>query len=141
MQTLPVRFPSWKFICLLIIPVSRANRDAGEDVPFHIYRKTTSTDARRKHLCKSHGDTWVQACRQMGIAITAKSAIPTVEAYLRHHPNAGTDTFFTTPPPSSGARPEFSQEAFVDAIMVFIVSDDQVRHIFTVKIKYSFFLL
>lgn len=110
---------------LLTVCLCRAKQAEGENVPFHIYRKTTSTDARRKHLCKIHGDAWVQECRNKGIPITASSAMPAVEAYLRRHPDAGANTFFTAPL-TSGPRPEFSQEAFVDAIMAFIVSDDQV---------------
>ena len=86
------------------------------------YGKNTSTTVRRNHLCESHPSAWIAACDKLGIDITAKGAQNTIRDYQRQHNQA-----------SSGADPEdlqkhFTPEAFVDAIVNFIVSDDQVSH-------------
>jgi len=84
------------------------------------YGKKTSTTVRRSHLCESHPSAWIAACNKLGIDITAKGAQNTVQNYRKEHNQA-----------SSAADPEdlrkhFTREAFVDAIVDFIVSDDQV---------------
>jgi hypothetical protein len=80
----------------------------------------TSTTVRRSHLCELHSGDWIAACDRLGIDITAKGAQNTVRNYRKQHNQA-----------SSAADPEdlrrpFAPEAFVDAIVEFIVSDDQV---------------
>jgi len=84
------------------------------------YGKKTSTTVRRSHLCESHPSAWIAACDKLGIDIMAKGAQNTVRNYRKEHNQA-----------SSTADPEdlrkcFTPEAFVDAIVDFIVSDDQV---------------
>lgn len=84
------------------------------------YGKKTSTTVRRSHLCESHTGAWIDACDKLGINITAKGAQNTVWNYWKQHNQA-----------SSAADPEdlrkpFTPQAFVDAIVEFIVSDDQV---------------
>ena len=84
------------------------------------YGKNTSTTVRRNHLYKSHLSAWIAACDKLGIDITAKSAQNTIWNYWKQHNQV-----------SSADNPEdlwkhFTPEAFVDAIVNFIVSDDQV---------------
>ncbi|KAF8970639.1 hypothetical protein BDZ97DRAFT_1652336, partial [Flammula alnicola] len=88
------------------------------------YGMKTSTTVRRAHLCESHPNAWIAACDKLGIDITAKSAQNTVRDYRKRHNQA-----------SSARDPEdlrkhFTPEAFVDAIVDFIISDDQVSHFF-----------
>lgn len=88
------------------------------------YGKKTSTSVRRSHLRDAHPDTWIAGCDKLGIDITAKSAQPAVRDYRRRHHQAS---------PADSASPDdlrkhFTREAFVDAIVDFIVSDDQVKH-------------
>lgn len=87
------------------------------------YGKNTSTTVRRNHLCEFHPSAWIAACDKLGIDITAKSAQNTVRDYRKQHSQASL---------ASAADPEdlrkrFTPEAFVDAIVDFIVSDDQVK--------------
>ncbi|KAJ6571335.1 hypothetical protein B0H19DRAFT_1346609, partial [Mycena capillaripes] len=66
---------------------------------------------------------WVEGCDQLKIPITAKDALPFVDAYrVRKHQKSG-----TTPnsDPAGKKRTAFLQEAFVDALVEFIVGDDQ----------------
>lgn len=77
---------------------------------------TTSTSVLRRHLFENHLDLWITACDDMKIKITAKEALPVIEAH-RQEPQKT---------PLEAARPEFSKEAFLDALVEFIVADDQV---------------
>ncbi len=94
--------------------------------PKHIvadYSKNTGTDGPRKHLISDHLEEWVDGCDQLGITITAQAALAPVEAYRLHKCDA-------PPAASSGqsqSHPEFSNEAFADAITEFIIADDQVQ--------------
>ncbi len=56
---------------------------------------------------------WVTACDKLNINITAKDAANVV---ARHHQETG----------SISSKTSFSKEAFVDAIVEFIVANDQV---------------
>ncbi|KAJ7155918.1 hypothetical protein C8R43DRAFT_884280, partial [Mycena crocata] len=65
---------------------------------------------------------WIAACDQLKIPITAKEALPTVEDYRRRQSQQSPGSS------SSGnrkAQRPFSHEAFVDALVEFIVGDDQ----------------
>jgi hypothetical protein len=87
------------------------------------YSKATSTGILRKHLFEHHLDVWVAGCDQLNIPIKAKEAKPFVDDYRarKEHTAAG-----ASDPKPQEKRTEFSQEAFVDAIVEFIVGDDQV---------------
>lgn len=87
------------------------------------FSKTTSTGVLRKHLYEHHLDVWVAGCDQLKILIKAKEAKPFVDDYRarKEHTTAG-----ASDPKPEEKRTEFSQEAFVDAIVEFIVGDDQV---------------
>jgi hypothetical protein len=65
---------------------------------------------------------WVEGCDQLKIPIKAKEAAKFVDTYcVRKHQKIG-----NTSNSEPGKRKPFSQEAFVDAIVEFIVGDDQV---------------
>ncbi|KAJ7204439.1 hypothetical protein GGX14DRAFT_332480, partial [Mycena pura] len=81
------------------------------------FSSSTSTGVLRRHLYECHLESWVSGCDQLKIPITAKEAIPFV-ARCRGGNGDG-------PIPSAAPRPEFSQEAFIDGLVNFIVSDDQ----------------
>ncbi|KIM34692.1 hypothetical protein M413DRAFT_75729, partial [Hebeloma cylindrosporum] len=79
---------------------------------------------------------WIAACDKLGIDITAKGAQNTVRNHRKQHNQA-----------SSAADPEdlrkrFTPEAFVDAIVDFIVSDDQsINVIESPKLRAIFLML
>ena len=70
----------------------------------------------RKHLFTEHIDEWVPACQDLNIWISAAAAMPSVRKFL----NEPEDT------PLESEHPKYSKEAFVDALVEFIVGDDQV---------------
>lgn len=81
----------------------------------------TSTGVLRKHLYERHADAWIAGCKRLNIPITAKEAQPAIEEYQRRQgqqPQSDAN--------STNNRRAFSHEAFVDALVEFIVSDDQV---------------
>ncbi|KAF7358762.1 HAT family dimerization domain-containing protein [Mycena sanguinolenta] len=86
------------------------------------FSTNTSTGVLRKHLYEHHLAAWVEGCDRMKIPITAKEAAPHVEQY-RIRKNQKTSSTSTQEP--GRQRTQFSQEAFVDAIVEWIVSDDQ----------------
>jgi hypothetical protein len=86
------------------------------------FGQTTSTSVLRRHLFESHLDLWIAACDDMKIRITAKEALPVIEAYRQEPQQTQLEA----------ARPEFSKEAFLDALVEFIVADDQVSLILSI---------
>jgi len=85
----------------------------------------TGTTNLRKHLYNEHLEQWVTTCDDLKIEITAQAAIPAVKQF-RQEP---VDT------PLESERPEYSKEAFVEAILEFIVGDDQVSAYFLISSK------
>lgn len=86
------------------------------------YSITTGTGVLRNHLLDHHADAWIAGCDKLNIPITAKSAQSKVKEYRTCHgqpPN-------TCESEQANPRRAFSQEAFVEAIVEFIVADDQV---------------
>lgn len=76
----------------------------------------TGTSNLRKHLYTEHLGQWVASCDDLKIEITAQAALPAVKKF-RQGP---VDT------PLEAECVEYSKEAFVEAILEFIVGDDQV---------------
>jgi hypothetical protein len=76
----------------------------------------TSTSNLRKHLYSEHIEEWVTGCDDLKIKITAEAALPAV------------CKFRAEPEPTSleAEHQEYTKEAFVEAILEFIVGDDQV---------------
>lgn len=81
----------------------------------------TGTDVLRRHLYEEHPDSWISGCDRLHIPITAKGAQRAVTEYRNRQ---GQSTSHGSSNPKVGRS--FSQEAFVDAIVEFIVGDDQV---------------
>ena len=77
---------------------------------------TTSTGTLRKHLAGDHIEEWVTSCDNLDIKITAEGVLPAV------------CEFRAQPEPTSleGERQEYTKEAFVEAVLEFIVGDDLV---------------
>jgi hypothetical protein len=81
----------------------------------------TATGVLRRHLNEIHADAWISGCDLLRIPITAKEAQNTVAAYRSCHRQdcaAGST--------GERSRVPFCNEAFVDAIVELIVSEDLV---------------
>ncbi|KAK7679196.1 hypothetical protein QCA50_017774 [Cerrena zonata] len=73
----------------------------------------TSTSAPRKHLMDNHLAAWVDSCDQLKIPITAKGAEDAASQYRQQRDQINP----STSQGPQGARPEFSHEVFVNAII------------------------
>lgn len=82
----------------------------------------TSTSAPRNHLAETHLAVWVDACDELKIPITAKG---TQDIILQYRQQKGQSPPLTSQP-EEARRDEFSNEAFINAIIEWIVADDQV---------------
>lgn len=127
MDILPeISFPTYMSIVPVscsIIQVSRNltyySRQAHSiDSAHHVstFSPNTSTSTLRKHLINDHIEEWISSCEDLGIEITAAAA----QAAIRRFRNQPAET------PLETNRPQYSQEAFVDALVEFIVGDDLV---------------
>ncbi|KAJ7148503.1 hypothetical protein C8R43DRAFT_889005 [Mycena crocata] len=82
----------------------------------------TSSGVLRTHLYENHLDAWVEGCDQLKLTIKAEKA----KKYVAEYRARKQQKTRTTPDTNSEKpRKEFSQDAFVDALVEFIVSDDQ----------------
>ena len=84
----------------------------------------TGTGVLRRHLYEHHANSWIEGCDKLHIPITAKEAQQVVSDYRHQNGQASTNNT-----EDSETRRPFSNEAFVDAIVEFIVADDQVCRI------------
>ena len=66
-------------------------------------------------------DSWVSACDDLKIEITAQEAQPVLQEYC-NLPKKGS---------LEDSCPDFSRETFIDALVEFVVADDQVNVWFT----------
>ncbi|KAF7372181.1 Dimer-Tnp-hAT domain-containing protein [Mycena venus] len=82
----------------------------------------TSTGVLRRHLFEHHANEWIAGCDRLKIPIKAKDAQPAVEKYRRRQGQQF--NALGTSSRTKGRRP-YSHEAFVDAIVEFVVGDDQ----------------
>jgi hypothetical protein len=76
----------------------------------------TGTGNLCRHLFTTHLEQWVTFCNQQGIPITTKGAAELVHKF-RKEP----DTTLL-----ESEHPTYSKKAFIDAIVEWIVGDDQV---------------
>ena len=83
------------------------------------YAAGNGSSTLRRHLACEHIDMWVSICDQKGITIKAKMIARKLEAY---HSARGE----SVKQDNSTTRQKYSKEAFVDAIVEWIVTDDQV---------------
>ena len=88
------------------------------------FSKATGTTVLRNHLASEHVASWVDTCDKFKIPIKAQVAQKAVNDYRqkRGQPQAPSNGSQVPPPPIH----EYSREAFVDAIVEWIVADDQV---------------
>lgn len=80
------------------------------------FGSTTGTGTLQRHLFENHIDAWVTACDNLNIEITAQEAQDAIEKYRNLPPKTTLED----------SRPEYSKSAFIDALVEFIVADDQV---------------
>ena len=83
-----------------------------------MFGSTTSTSNLRKHLFNDHIKHWIASCESLNIPITATAAVEAIHKF--HNEPAAT--------PLESERPQYSKEAFIDAIVDFVVGDDLVSH-------------
>jgi hypothetical protein len=102
--------------CIFVNLCSRHVHKANSTHTVASFGLTTSTSNLRKHLYSEHVEEWVAACDDLKIKITARAALPVVQKF-RTEPDAT---------PLESERQEFTKEAFVEAVLEFIVGDDQV---------------
>lgn len=88
-----------------------------------VYKESTGSGNLRKHLYSKHCVDWFSSCDELGVEITAedKKLRSLLADYRQQHNQAAK-------PESDGhiSRQKYTPEAFVDAIVKFIVADDQV---------------
>ncbi|KAF4612560.1 hypothetical protein D9613_012719 [Agrocybe pediades] len=107
------------------------------------YSINTSTSVLRAHFVKAHLHEWVDGCDKLKIAINENFELknPSINKYRadrdgRSHPQAAKSKEF------EHEIPEYSREAFADAITDFIVADDQsIRVIDSPYLRRIFLLL
>jgi hypothetical protein len=83
---------------------------------------STGTSVKRQHLVDCHIDAWISSCDRLKIPVTAKAVQDAVCDYRTRQGQIHSQSSSTDPI----TRSPFSQEAFVNAIMNFIIADDQV---------------
>lgn len=107
------------FIALITNELNYFYRQTHAADPSHhisTFKDTTSTSTMRKHLFTDHVAEWVKSCEDLSIPITAPPALKAIQKF-RKEPAAT---------PLESERPQYSKEAFIDAIVDFVVGDDQV---------------
>lgn len=104
----------------MLISASRKQVESGTRKNLSTFAWTTSSGILRRHLYENHIALWVAGCDDLKISITAKSALQPVADYRERQGFIGTTI------PEADTRQPFSHEAFIDAIVRFIVADDQV---------------
>jgi hypothetical protein len=92
-----------------------------------MFSHRTGTSGLWKHLCNNHPDIWIAGCDRLNIPITAQAAQHAVKDY---HACQGAQSAN----PTSDDKPSqpFTPDAFVDAIVEFIVADDQVNDYYSI---------
>lgn len=83
------------------------------------YGPKTGTTVLRSHLCNEHLGPWVEGCDKFKIPIVAKTFQGRIDEY-RNQNGGGQEREDPTLPTRA-----YSREAFVDAIVEWIVADDQ----------------
>ena len=104
------------------MPDTRVRATPERGISFQ-YALQTSTGSLRYHLRRLHYDLYISTCKQEGW-----------NDYLQEHKKPGYDANHATAPaaphgPSRSLIP-FSQEGLIDALVKFIVADDQVNYLF-----------
>lgn len=98
------------------------------------YAVGTSTYGLRKHLCNNHLDEWAKQCKEKKLVIGGEEARAIVADYWRQR---GEMVDGANSSQSNQARLSFTAENFIQAILKFVVSDDQVHIILQTQIYYQ----
>ena len=101
--------------------ISRHKHASGNRKRVHSFGLNTGTTTLRQHLVLEHIGDWVTSCDKLGIEITAETVAKEVANFRgeSEQPEYGTNK-----------KPEcrnYLREAFVDAILAWVVADDQVH--------------
>ena len=80
------------------------------------FSSTTSTSNLWKHLFTDHIEKWITSCEKLHISITAAAAVEAIRLFRKEPATTSLES----------ERPKYSKEAFIDAVVDFIVGDDQV---------------
>lgn len=99
--------------------------EAGKPVPFHEYSNAVGTDGLRQHLKRNHLKEWVEGCAALNIPLTTDAGKAAGQEYTDRYGTTSGIKF--TSPTEDGAQIPFTKDNFVDALMIWIVADDQVR--------------
>ena len=83
------------------------------------FADTSSSTTLRKHLAHDHIHQWLSICNQKGIKVTAKLVAWEIDEYHTSHGESVEHG-------SEATRQKFLKEGFIDAVVEWIVSDDQV---------------
>jgi hypothetical protein len=83
------------------------------------FGESTSTSTFRRHLTDHHVNDWVTCCARLKIKITAGAAKKALAALKLGDQSSGT----------TEVRQPYSKEGFVDALVEFIIADDQVSNL------------
>jgi len=70
----------------------------------------------RKHLFTDHVEEWVSSCASLNIPITAAGAAEAIRKFCKEPVTTQLES----------ERPQYSKEAFIDAIVDLVVGDDLV---------------
>ncbi len=121
---------SFLFLFLFIMFFNTIYRGIHKDSPYkvHGYSITTATSTLQSHLLKNHVDEWVSGCKELNIVPRGKEgeeAMAKVMGLPVQH--------------LAEARELFSQQAFINALVQFIVAPNQVFH-FIYFFSYYFIL-
>ena len=111
---------------LIIIPkvFVRQEHVSNSHVKVQPFKNTTGTTVLRNHLANEHVENWVETCDKFKISITAQVAQKAVNAFQQRR-GQPQESLNHSEGPVPHVR-EYSREAFVDAIVEWIVADDQV---------------
>lgn len=92
------------------------------------YSKNTGTTILRRHLYSTHTEEWITACKTLNISIKSAAALRVVSEWedVDTDEEDSTSDHEVNPNADSEAWKPFTKEAFVDALIAWIVSDDQV---------------
>ena len=114
-------------------PLSRHKHASGNWKNIHSFSLNTGTTTLCWHLVSEHIGDWVISCDKLGIEITAETVAKEVANFRgeSEQPEYGTN--------KKPERRNYSREAFVDAILAWVVADDQVRsHLFWIVCSHLF---
>jgi hypothetical protein len=105
-----------------------------------LYEITCSTTTLRRHLANNHWEAWIMSCMESGIEITSssKEVCKALDKFERKH--GGEDSARAM----DGSFPvyrAYTPKTFLDAIINWIIVDDQVCLFYFIIVYYSFVYL